>query len=551
MSTAKPRNYARVFETFGVGFSVTGSDGALAGACPWCGKDEFRLNTTTGWYRCEHCGEGRGDVTRYLSWVHAGYLARTLPGHYRALRARRSLATQRLRAHQLAYAEGLGCWLVPFKDASGNVVNILRYYPDGREPNELMLPGLPAAIFGLDRLAGADRRLPVLVCDGPFDAIALDHSVGAGNRGRYVIVATPGAFEGEWAGRFRGRKVRVFYGNDEGGRDRTARVQKLLGEDGVAEELLALRWPAETPDGYGVNDLVRDHPNRSVLGWLVDRCYKVVRRPRLAWEHGWERAPGTRPPDDWVWPDRLPCGTYVSFSGKRGTLKSTLMRELVARYTRGEPLPGCDKVGLPPGHVVYVTAEDDPRAVWASLELAKAGTDLVTVVPAVLKDGDPLNMLDHLEEIRLMVRQLGARLVVVDGQNSVVGAPNISTDMLARHNITNRLHQFAQREGVCLVGIRNEDPEGRAYGPASLSDMGRAIIRSLEEEPAGGDRYFRLVFERISDRAPSTHPPIPYSVEDLGGSSRRIVWGKSPPGPTPKRLKAAAKAAGTGAGGEP
>ena len=339
MPAAKPKNYARVFEAFGVGLSVDGPDGAPAGACPWCGEGTFRLNTTTGWYRCERCGEGRGDVTRYLTRVHAGYLARTLPEHYRALRARRSIATQRLRAHQLAYAEDLGCWLVPFKNAKGDVVNILRYYPGGQEPNELMLPELPAAIFGLDRLAGAGRGLPVLVCDGPFDAIALDYSVGAGNRGKYVIVATPGEFEGEWAELFRGRKVRAFYGNDKGGRDRTARVQKLLGEGGVAEELLALRWPAGTPDGYGVDDLVRDHPGRSVLGWLVDRCYKAVRRPRLAWEHGWERAPGARPPDDWVWPDRLPCGSYVSYSGKRGTLKSTLMRELVARYTRGKPLP--------------------------------------------------------------------------------------------------------------------------------------------------------------------------------------------------------------------
>jgi hypothetical protein len=485
-----------------------------------------------------------------LTRVHAGYLARALPEHYRALRARRSIATQRLRAHPLAYAEDLGCWLVPFKNAEGDVVNLLRYYPGGPEPNELLLPELPAAIFGLDRLAGAGRGLPVLVCDGPFDAIALDYSVGAGNRGKYVIVATPGAFEGEWAGHFRGHKVRAFSGNDKGGRDRAARVQKLLGEGGVAEELLALRWPAGTPDGYGVDDLVRDHPGRSVLGWLVDRCSKAVRRPRLAWEHGWERAPGARPPDDWVWPDWLPCGSYVSYSGKRGTLKSTLMRELVALYTRGEPLPGCDEAGLPPGHVVYVSAEDDPKAVRASLELAGADTGLVTVLPAVLKDGDPLNLLDHLEEIRLMVRQLGARLVVVDGQNSVVGAPNISTDMLARHNITNRLHRFAQRERVCLVGIRNEDAEGRAYGPASRSDVGRALVRSVGEGPVGGARYFRLVFERVSDRAPSPHPPIPYSVEDLGGSSRRIVWGKSPPGPAPRRLKAA-KAGGAGAGGGP
>ena len=65
MPAVKPKNYARVFEAFGVGLSVIGPDGALAGACPWCGEGKFRLNTTTGWYRCARCGEGRGDVTKY------------------------------------------------------------------------------------------------------------------------------------------------------------------------------------------------------------------------------------------------------------------------------------------------------------------------------------------------------------------------------------------------------------------------------------------------------------------------------------------------------
>jgi hypothetical protein len=143
-----------------------------------------------------------------------------------------------------------------------------------------------------------------------------------------------------------------------------------------------------------------------------------------------------------------------------------------------------------------------------------------------------LNILENLDELRQKIREHGVRLVVIDGQNSVVGAPNISTDMLARHNVTNKLHQFAQAEDICLVGIRNEDREGRAYGPASMSDLGRAILRATELEPLAGERYFQLTFERISDAAPKTHPPIPYSVQDLGGPSRRILWGKVRPKPT-------------------
>src|SRR5262249_24198304 len=158
-----------------------------------------------------------------------------------------------------------------------------------------------------------------------------------------------------------------------------------------------------------------------------------------------------------------------------------------------------------------------------------------------LKDGDPMNLLEHLEELGQKIREHGTRLVIIDGQNSVVGAPNISTDMLARHNVTNKLHQFAQRENVALVGIRNEDAEGRALGPQSMSDLGRCILRSVELSNLSGDgrRYFQLVFERVSDAAPGKHPPIPYSVEDLGGPSRRIVWGKRMPPSIKDQFRAA------------
>src|SRR5262249_8933869 len=153
--------------------------------------------------------------------------------HYAALGRARGVAPQTLQRHQLAYHEGLSCWLVPFKNAQGKVINLMRYEPDRPKPNKFMLPGLPTALYGFDRLMAADKSKLVLLCEGPLDAIALDYSIGSGNRPKYVIVATPGAFKEEWAEYFRGRKVRAFYDNDDAGRKHTERVRKLLGESGV------------------------------------------------------------------------------------------------------------------------------------------------------------------------------------------------------------------------------------------------------------------------------------------------------------------------------
>jgi hypothetical protein len=442
MPAVKERNYAKVLEALGVSFGTPNSSGeALMEECPWCGREKFYLNVGTGLYHCKHCDKS-GNVTTFLTWIHGEFLDRTTAEDYSRLGRKRGVAPQTLERHQLACAKELGCWLIPFKNAEGNVFNLMRYYPDKPKPNKFMLPELPAGIYGFDKLVAADKDKPVLLCEGPFDAIALDFSIGHKHRSNYVIVATPGAFSKAWVEHFRGRKVRALYDNDGAGRKHAEQVRKLLGESGMVDELLALKWPDDLRDGYDINDLVKEHKGKSVLGWLTDRCYKVTAEPKLVWVRA-SQANGPEPVD-WIWPNHLRCGTYASFSGRGGTLKSTIAAYLVAEYTTGRSMPTMDHgklaweaCGLPPGHVLYVTAEDGVAAVTARLQDAKADMNRVDILPATLKDGQFLNVLEHLPEIRSKVRELGVRFVVIDGQNSVVGAPCITTDMLARHNVTN------------------------------------------------------------------------------------------------------------------
>jgi hypothetical protein len=446
----KAHDYTRVFREFGVAFRGTNSSGeALADACPWCGKDKFYVNAAKGVYHCKHCDE-KGNVTTYLTWLHREFLERTTNVHYIQLsRKRGGVAWQTFQSHGWAYDAPLDRWLIPFKNSKGNVVNLQQYYPNkATKPNKYLLPELPSALYGLGKLLDPKRqRCPVWLCEGPPDGVALDWNIGATNRAKYVIVATPGPFKAEWAGLFRGRKVRALFDNDQGGDQHRRQVQKLLGDSGVADELLLLKWPDGTPDGFDVNDLMTTQfkDGNSALGWLVKNCIKVIADSPLAWSHGWDRAANAAEEVIiWVWDCRLCCGTYASFSGRKGTLKSLLMREIVALYTQGKALPDCTEASLPPGHVVYVTAEDIVGKAWAELLRFGANKDLISVLPAVLKDGEQLNVLDQLPHLRQIVRQYGTKLVVIDGQNSVVGAPCIATDMLARVNITNKLHQFAQ-----------------------------------------------------------------------------------------------------------
>ena len=74
--------------------------------------------------------------------------------------------------------------------------------------------------------------------------------------------------------------------------------------------LASLALPVVAEDDAGVQFF-----ESKVRPVLVENCYKVVRQPKLAWEHGWERGPAEPEVIDWVWPNRLRCGSYASFSG--------------------------------------------------------------------------------------------------------------------------------------------------------------------------------------------------------------------------------------------
>jgi hypothetical protein len=64
----------------------------------------------------------------------------------------------------------------------------------------------------------------------------------------------------------------------------------------------------------------------------------------------------------WLWPGRIPAGRITLLEGDPGLGKSTLLCELAARISRGEPLPGADPLVAPgaPRGVLLFSAEDDP-----------------------------------------------------------------------------------------------------------------------------------------------------------------------------------------------
>src|SRR5262245_38327202 len=114
-------------------------------------------------------------------------------------------------------------------------------------------------------------------------------------------------------------------------------------------------------------------------------------------------------PTDWLWRERVPMNAISVLAGEPGLGKSLLTIRLVAQLTRGDLRGG-------PEAALMLTAEDSLATVVRP-RLEAAGTDLELVhFAAIVRDQVEMPMLlpNNLKELRAVVRESRARLVVVD-----------------------------------------------------------------------------------------------------------------------------------------
>ena len=288
--------------------------GQAVGDCPFCGcEGNFSVEVATGRWRCWVCGGGQasggGNPLIFLRLLHEQAAAAAPAGHSGAgapgrrpdgrspaqggpdatcavlggpaafpaavARDRRLLDAATPVAWGVAPAAD-GSWLVPGYSAEGRLDQLYRRtrLQDREEwvwrllPTPGVWPEGKVHALHLPRDDFDPSRRDIVVCEGPWDGMALWEVWG--RDGDVNIVAVPGCnvWRDEWSALCRGKRVTIMFDSDHprqyvpgrtsrAGRDGAERVAKRL--SGIAASVHWLRWGEDgydptRPSGWDVRD---------------------------------------------------------------------------------------------------------------------------------------------------------------------------------------------------------------------------------------------------------------------------------------------------------
>lgn len=196
---------------------------------------------------------------------------------------------------------------------------------------------------------------------------------------------------------------------------------------------------------------------------------------------------------EWLLYPFIPYGKVTIIQGDPGEGKTTMVLQIIAKLTKGEPvLPVIDGEEEPaeraePVNVIYQTAEDGLGDTIKPRLLA-AGADCSKVL--VIDDCEqPLTMLD--ERLEQAIRQTNAHLVVLDPIQNFLGA---EVDMHRANEIRPLMKRVSVLAGkyhcaIVLIGHMNKNSTGkssyRGLGSIDFQAAARSvlIVGRVKNEP--------------------------------------------------------------------
>ncbi|MEM9913487.1 MAG: toprim domain-containing protein [Planctomycetota bacterium] len=219
--------------------------------CPACGKEShLHFNPEKRVGHCKVCDFSGTHIDIAAKIVESEW-DRPTGEHLERLTEWRGLEPHVIAGSPLGFRDGQ-CALVS-RDKAGWPRDVRRCSIDDKW---MSFPGAKVTLFGAEQLADKGRGDHfVYLCEGEWDAIALDGALTDANRPG-VVLASPGAgtFKQEWGDWCAGRRVIVLYDNDDAGAAGEQRVAKVLRR--TARSVQFHVWDKDLPNKYDISNLI-------------------------------------------------------------------------------------------------------------------------------------------------------------------------------------------------------------------------------------------------------------------------------------------------------
>ena len=231
---------------------------------------------------------------------------------------------------------------------------------------------------------------------------------------------------------------------------------------------------------------------------------------------------------EWRWKGRLPKGKLVIIQGDPEQGKSFLTQEIIARYTRGEPIYP-DKEKVSPANVLLLSGEDGmadtivPRLVSMNADLSRV--DSINLMRAD-EDVRGLSLTEDLAVMEQMLKEKQYGLVVIDPISAYTPNTDTNTDNRVRSMLM-PLKDLAEQYGVTIIIVRhltkNEQTKTAYRGQGSIAyEAAARVVMLVGKNPDNEEERILAVTKLSVDRRP---PSLAFTLttdETTGGAA--VTW---------------------------
>ncbi len=277
--------------------------------------------------------------------------------------------------------------------------------------------------------------------------------------------------------------------------------------DKIVEKLSA--YPDGIAAKYVADDRLEEEVGRSFRKWEQQGHRRAKSKPKARYALTRMSAVKEKPVD-WYWDGFIPAGVVTTVYGDSDVGKSTMLLDIAARTTRGDPLPAC-KNGKN-GSVIILTKEDALAGILKPrLRAAKADMDKVyTITHEGTGDDDlPPEVIDRLDmgldEVERIIADIkDVRLIVIDVWASFVGDVKTYDDSSVR-TLLEPLANLAARYEIAIVGISHlnkksdQSVKQRAIGGVGFINVPRASFLIARDPDNPEERRIMRVRRESAD----------------------------------------------------